>query len=457
MFSQHFTKILLSATALHILSSCAILKQNEISNPSNWFVSLFEKDGKYAANKASLAYFNGDFNATLKYAADALSDNPNNQQALLVGALAAEKMGRYNKAREYYEDLIVIDGNDTSVLGTNDVEPQKISVIAKNRLRAITLAQTNLTIENKDGTKSFAISQKASSRQNKKAISNVLKKKSPTIAKNTNIDNLFTGEQQNIVSRFLLLKELAEKDFITKEEFLSRRRANLGGLLPLTNQGPGVDAAQPIPSPDLVIERLEILKEGVESRAITPREFSVERDIIIEALMSPNPRKRLKNKAPSKNILDAARDLRRLEVLYNLGLITDTERNAEKKAVEKYLGIKKDTPTTSNQSQTIPSQNIFSSADQPASSLGIKVEVPTQIQVPAAIQVPPQIQIPASVSAPAPIQIPASVQVTTPTEIKASSIPADTNQSTAPNQPVAQPAPQPEQQTTSTPQVSNPL
>ena len=137
MFSKHFTKILLSATALHILSSCAILKQNEISNPSNWFVSLFEKDGKYAANKASLAYFNGDFNETLKYAADALSDNPNNQQALLVGALAAEKMGRYNKAREYYEDLIVIDGNDTSVLGTNDVEPQKISVIAKNRLRAI--------------------------------------------------------------------------------------------------------------------------------------------------------------------------------------------------------------------------------------------------------------------------------------------------------------------------------
>ena len=121
------------------------------------------------------------------------------------------------------------------------------------------------------------------------------------------------------------------------------------------------------------------------------------------------------------------------------------------------MGIKKDTPTTSNQSQTIPSQNIFSSADQPASSLGIKVEVPTQIQVPAAIQVPPQIQIPASVSAPAPIQIPASVQVTTPTEIKASSIPADTNQSTAPNQPVAQPAPQPEQQATSTPQVSNPL
>ena len=55
--------------------------------------------------------------------------------------------------------------------------------------------------------------------------------------------------------------------------------------------------------------------------------------------MSPAPRQRLKNKAPSKNILDAAKDLRRLEVLSNLNLITDSEHTAEKKAVEKYLGI----------------------------------------------------------------------------------------------------------------------
>ena len=69
----------------------------------------------------------------------------------------------------------------------------------------------------------------------------------------------------------------------------------------------------PLSSPELIIERLNILKEGVETRAITPREFSAERDVIIEALMSPTPRQRIKNRAPSKNILDAAQDLRRLE------------------------------------------------------------------------------------------------------------------------------------------------
>ena len=91
------------------------------------------------------------------------------------------------------------------------------------------------------------------------------------------------------------------------------------------------------------------MKDGVETRAITPREFSAERDVIIEALMSPNPRQRIKNKAPSKHVLDAAKDLRRLEVLYNLNLITDSEKNTEKKAIEKHLGINNNPPKKETQ------------------------------------------------------------------------------------------------------------
>ena len=158
------------------------------------------------------------------------------------------------------------------------------------------------------------------------------------------IDNLFTQEEQNIISRFLVMKELAEKDFISKEEFLSRRNANIGGLLPLTKQAPGAGIDRPVPSPELIVERINVLKEGVENRAITPREFSAEREVIIEALLPPNPRTRMKPKAPSRDILGAARDLRKLEVLYDLNLITSGEKTAEKNAVEKYLGINRDTP-----------------------------------------------------------------------------------------------------------------
>lgn len=341
MFSRHLTKTLLSATALSLLAACAVVDKKDTPEESNWFVRAFEKDGQSYANQATLAYSNGQFQKTLEYTTEALKANPRNQQALLVGALAAEKLGRYNKARQYYEDLIIINGSETSILGSSDGQPQKISEIAKNNLRAITIAQSNLTIENRDGTKHFAISEEAGNMQSKNTIAEALSKKSiPAVrTQPVGVDDIFTPDEQNIVSRFLILKELAEKDFITKDEFLSRRSANIGGLLPLTRQAPGVGINQPVPSPELIIERLEVLKDGVETRAITPREFSAERDIIIEALMSPAPRQRIKNKAPSKNILDAAKDLRRLEVLYDLNLITENEKNAEKKAVEKYLGI----------------------------------------------------------------------------------------------------------------------
>lgn len=341
MFSRHLTKTLLSATALSLLTACAVIDKKDTAEESNWFVRMFEKDGRSDAELATIAYSQGKFDKTLEYTTEALKANPRNQQALLVGALAAENLGRYNKARQYYEDLIVINGNETSILGSANGQPQRMADIAKANLRAITIAQSNLTIENRDGTKHFAIAEDAGELQSKTTIANALSKKSiPAVrTQPVGVDDIFTPEEQNIVSRFLILKELAEKDFITKEEFLSRRAANIGGLLPLTRQAPGIGINQPVPSPDLIIERLNILKEGVETRAITPREFSAERDVIIEALMSPAPRQRLKNKAPSKNILDAAKDLRRLEVLYDLDLITENEKNAEKKAVERYLGI----------------------------------------------------------------------------------------------------------------------
>ncbi len=341
MFARNFSRVLLSATALSLLSACAVVDRQDTAEKSNWFVSMFEKSGQEYAEKATMLYLQGDFDKSLQNTVEALKENPRNQQALLVGALASEKLGRYNRARQYYEDLIIIDGDETSVLGTKDGQPHKIAETAKNNLRAITITQSKLTVENRDGSQSFSISEKNGAEQSKNTIAEALSKKSIPAVKSqpVGIDDIFNQNEQNIVSRFLILKELAEKDLITKEEFLTRRTANVGGLLPLTNPAPGVGVIEPVPSPDLIIERIEILKDGVETRAITPREFSAEREVIIEALMSPNPRERLKNKAPSKNILDAAKDLRRLEVLYELDLITASEKEAEKKAIETSLGI----------------------------------------------------------------------------------------------------------------------
>lgn len=384
MFSNKNNKLFLGVAALGLLAGCAVFDKKDTDEESGWFMSQFEKDGCRKANEATIAYSRGDFKKTLELAAEAIKENPRNQQALLVGALASEKLGRYNRARQYYEDLIIINGKETSVLGSSNGTPQPISEIARSRLRMITIKQSELVVENKNGAKVFNISAEAGAAQSKNTISRALQKKpAAKPQKRAEIGSLFTQQEQNIIARFLTLKELAEKDLITKEEFLTRRQANIGGLLPLTSRPPALGIDQPVPSPDLIVERINVLKDAVETRAITPREFSAERDVIIEALLPPSPRTRMKPKAPSKNILGAAKDMRKLEVLYDLNLITSSEKTDETKAIEKYLGINRTKPAAATAEQTAP----------------VKVQVQTQTvaQVPqAAVQSPvtPAEQVP---------------------------------------------------------------
>ncbi len=391
------TKALMGCTVLLALNACAVVDKKDTDNESNWFVRMFEKDGNEEASQATVAYSRGDFKKAEELVHEALKANPRNQQALLVGALTAEKTGRLNRARQYYEDLIIIGGNETTILGTNSATPEKIADIAKRQLRMLEVKQSELVIENKNGVKSFNISKEAGAKQSSSAIKKAWKKKPATAKKKADIGSLFSDREQNVISRFLALKELAEKDLITQEEFLTRRQANIGGLLPLTNQPGGIGIDEPVPSPDLIIERIEVLKEAVENRAITPAEFSAERDTIIVALLNPTPRARLKPKAPARDIFGAAKDLRKLEALYDLNLITSKEKEKEKAAIEKYLGINK-SPTAQNQpkaaAQPAPAPTA-PAAPQVAETKEVSI-VQTQVQQPAPepvnLLVQPQVQ-----------------------------------------------------------------
>lgn len=353
---------------LMALNACAIVDKKDSDDDSNWFVRMFEKDGNEEASLATVAYSHGDFKKAEELVHEALKANPRNQQALLVGALTAEKTGRLNRARQYYEDLIIIGGDQMTILGTNSATPEKIADIAKRQLRMLEVKQSELVIENKNGVKSFNISKESGAKQSSSAIKKAWKKKPASAKKKADVGALFNQQEQNIISRFLALKELAEKDLITQEEFLTRRQANIGGLLPLTHTPGGIGIDEPVPSPDLIIERIEVLKEAVENRAITPNEFSAERDTIIVALLNPNPRARLKPKAPARDIFGAAKDLRKLEALYDLNLITSKEKEKEKAAIEKYLGINKSKPAAQAQIQpkAAPAQTAATIAVAPA-------------------------------------------------------------------------------------------
>lgn len=341
------TRILVStALAAGFLSSCSYIEKN--TSPETYNTLTFGDAGAKEASLATLAYSQGNFIKAEEHVQMSLRQNPKNAQALMVGALTAEKLGRPNLARQYYEEIILTAGDQTTVLGTDDMLPQKMTEVAQKRLRLININQSKLIIEDDSGVKVFSISEEAAAKQGRSALEEALFVREQKNAANNQavteadvkaVEVLFTPQEQNIVSRFLILKELAENDMITKEEFLKARQSNLGGLLPLTYPPAGITADKPVPSPVMIIERIKALKAATEDRAITPREFSAERNLIIEAILPPNPRQRLKPQAPAKNILAAAKNLRKLEVISDLGLITSGEKAKEQAAIERNLGI----------------------------------------------------------------------------------------------------------------------
>lgn len=351
MFSRTIIKsILFTTVAAGLLSSCALFERSANGEPSHsWKEGKnYYSYGNTEANSATVAYSQGDFKTAETHVINALTNNPKHPQALMVGAMVYEQLARPNRARQYYEDLILVGGDETTILGSKDGKPHKMSEIAQQRLRLINMNQSEMIIEDKDGSKIFNISEEAAQRQGKSALeealfireqSRSLNNKAVSEADVKAVEVLFSDGEKNTISRFLILKELAENDMITKEEFLNGRMSNIGGILPLTNTPGAYGLEKSVPSPDLIVERINALKEAVEARAITPREFSAERNLIVEAILPPRPRQRMKPKAPSKDILSAAKDLRKIEVLYDLNLITSKEKEKEQKAIEKSLGM----------------------------------------------------------------------------------------------------------------------
>ncbi len=356
MFAKNITKNLLcSVAAIAMLNGCtSTARMGENGNtPTIW---QFNDQAAEDANLATVAYSQGNFAEAQRLVDRALQSNPKLPQALIVSAMTAEQLGHYNRARQNYEDIILLNSNDTTILGSTTGKPEKMSDIAQKRLRMITLQQSKMVIEDDNGAKVFNIDDSKALRQSKSAIAKAIfmaQKKKPIVEEPTTEEQieaaevLFNDGEQNVIARFLTLKELAEKDLVTQEEFLNARSANIGALLPMTNSAPAYGIDRAVPSPDLIIERINVLKEATQAKAITPREFSAERDLIIETLLPPQPRQRAKKKLPSKDIMTAAKNLRKLEVLYDLNLITSKEKEKEKAAIENYLGINRAPAKTS--------------------------------------------------------------------------------------------------------------
>lgn len=281
---------------------------------------------KTATEQALIFWSTGNFERAVNYAQKALKDNPQDVYALMVAGMSYDSLGYPNQSRRYYEDILMSDTTAVGVLSAVKSMPaEDLKKGAKERLQMMELKKRPFAIVNpQTGISAFAESPKVSPAP----------APAPAPAVKGGFDMLNEGDR-NIVMRFLTFKRLRDERYVTEQEWLNRRTVNLGGLLPYTLTPAGLGLDLPAPDGNVIVERLDALRNALEMRAITPREHAAEREIILEALLPSNPFYRMNPKAPPKDILEAATALRQVETLKNLGLITPVEAKSETAAIEK--------------------------------------------------------------------------------------------------------------------------
>lgn len=293
--------------------------------------SFFKTD----TEQSILSWSAGNHENAVHYAQKALQDNPNDVYAMMVAGLSYESLGYPNRARAFYEQAAATDSDAISMFGAvRNVPAEELTKAAATRLAAMNLPQAPLAVidpvTQSAAFTSFALP--AQTDKNASAVSSSAPVQQEVVK--GGLDMLSEGDR-NIVLRFLTFIRLRDEKYVTEEEWQTRRAVNLGGLLPYTLSPAGKGLDMPAPSGDVIVGRLNALRNALEIRAITPREHAAEREMILEALLPSNPFYRMDPAPVPQDLLQGATALRRIEMLQNLKLITPTEAKKEKAAIEK--------------------------------------------------------------------------------------------------------------------------
>lgn len=147
----------------------------------------------------------------------------------------------------------------------------------------------------------------------------------------------FSQAEKNIARRFETLSRLRDDGLITQDEFARRRAANLGAILPYSQDPPGVGLDRAVPSSDAIAARLGALRRSFEMRAITAQQHALERTMILNALLPENPEQRTARKPPPEDVIQGAAMVGHLEALREGSVITQSELDAEKRMIDAVL------------------------------------------------------------------------------------------------------------------------
>jgi len=285
----------------------------------------------------------------------ALKANKQDVYALLGQGLLYHNTGQTTKAREMYEAVLAIrpKASDQMVVWTN-LSTRPVSEIASVNLALLesggVLADMGRgpTGPGANGTQAASMRATPAMAANghpvvSGASNGVAILGRPVLKPSTGEPNRvaappmepkFADADSNIVGRFATLKALRDQGLITPEEYKTRRRVNIGALLPLTSPPPPAGLDRPVPTTAQISGRLRAIGRALEMRAMSVSQHASERSMILDALMPAAPVNVANPGRPPQGLMEAADRVRKLEQLKEGGFITSDEYTRERQAIE---------------------------------------------------------------------------------------------------------------------------
>ena len=141
----------------------------------------------------------------------------------------------------------------------------------------------------------------------------------------------------NIATRFQTLRVLLDEGLITREEYNTRRGANLGALLRYSLVPPARDLTRAAPPPQTLVMRLRYLAGAYAEHSISASEQAAEREVILEGLLPARAIRRADPPPPITDEMQMGAEIGRIERFRVANVITDTEAARENAKVAQLL------------------------------------------------------------------------------------------------------------------------
>lgn len=313
------------------VSGCAPLLDQDFWDEATSFA-----DENYTANGLQ-QLATGDYASAEKLFDEALRKNPQDGHALLWRSVLYQNTNRPDRARDGYDTLVAMNPPGTVLMTTaNGTQPRPLRDAAEfNLMRLQRGLPGSLSINDQIATAPSGLGNTMPSAMAQPAATPMASASQPRMrSADLPAGAALSSGDEAIAKRFSILRDLQAAGLVTPEEYSARRSANIGALLPMSQQAPAAFLDNPPPDSRQIEQRLNQLNRALQIGAITVQEHVAERTAILDALLPAQPRQRATPSPAPQGLMDAARQIARVEDLSQMKLITPDEFKRERDAIE---------------------------------------------------------------------------------------------------------------------------